>query len=68
MNNLANSLDSQGRYAEAEAMHRQTQQLHETVLGKEHPDTLSSMVNLAESLGDHGKYTEAEEMNRRDSS
>ena len=40
----------QGRYAEAEVMNRQTLQLRETVLGKEHPDTLMSMNNLASSL------------------
>ena len=33
MNNLAVSLSEQGKYAEAEAMHQQTLQLRETVLG-----------------------------------
>ncbi|KAH8585352.1 hypothetical protein B0O99DRAFT_713026 [Bisporella sp. PMI_857] len=39
-----------GQYAEAEAMHRQTLQLQETVLGKDHPVTLRSMNSLALSL------------------
>ena len=36
----------------------------EKVLGRDHPDTLSSVGNLASVLQDQGKY-EAEEMNRR---
>jgi tetratricopeptide (TPR) repeat protein len=49
-----------GQYVDAEAMHRQTLRLQETVLGKDHPDTLQSMNNLAESLRQQGKYAEAE--------
>ena len=36
----------------------------EKVLGKEHPDTLTSVSNLAGVLQNQGKYTAAEEMNR----
>jgi Flp pilus assembly protein TadD len=35
------------------------------VLGREHPDTLTSMSNLALVLGRQGKYEEAEAMNRQ---
>jgi len=35
-------LSRQGRYEEAERMHRQALALWETVLGKEHPSTLTS--------------------------
>jgi hypothetical protein len=35
------------------------------VLGKEHPDTLTSMNNLAGILRDQGKYEQAEEMLRQ---
>jgi tetratricopeptide (TPR) repeat protein len=59
------SLDHQGKYAEAEAMHRQVLQLSETVLGKEHPDMLDSMINLATSLRQQGKYAEAEAIERQ---
>jgi tetratricopeptide (TPR) repeat protein len=65
ISNLAISLGYQGKYAEAEAMHRQMLQLKETVLGKDHPDTLRSINNLAESLRQQGKYAEAEAMNRQ---
>ncbi|KAF2818040.1 hypothetical protein CC86DRAFT_310088, partial [Ophiobolus disseminans] len=47
---------SQGKYKEAEAMHRQTLALKEKVLGPEHPDTLTSMNNLASVLRAHSKY------------
>jgi primosomal replication protein N len=65
MNNLANVLDSQGKYEEAEAMHQQTLQLKEKVLGKEHPSTPESINNLALVLNHQGKYKEAEVMHRQ---
>ncbi|KAI1445141.1 Tetratricopeptide repeat-domain-containing protein [Annulohypoxylon stygium] len=65
MNNLALVLDSQGKYEEAEQMHRQTLELSERVLGKENPDTLDSMNNLALVLDSQGKYEEAEQMHRQ---
>ena len=55
----------QGKYSEAEAIYRQTLQLRETVLGKDHPDTLASMNNLAISLRNQGKYVEAEAIDRQ---
>jgi hypothetical protein len=63
--NLAESLNQQSKYAEAEAICRQTLQLQKIVLGKDHPDTLDSMMNLAESLRQQGKYTEAQAMDQR---
>jgi hypothetical protein len=47
MNNLATVLRYQGKYKQAEEMHRQTLGLCETVLGKQHPSTLTNMNNLA---------------------
>jgi hypothetical protein len=44
---LANVLDSQGKYEEAETIHRQTLVLKEKVLSKEHPGILTSINNLA---------------------
>jgi hypothetical protein len=55
MNSLASSLSSQGKYAEAVAMHWQTLQLKEAVLGNEHPDTLWSINSLASSLYQQGE-------------
>ena len=46
-------------------MHRQTLELREKVLGKEHPNTLTSMNNLANVLQRMKKYEEAEQMHRQ---
>ena len=54
MNNLALVLSDQGKYEQAEEMHRQVLGLMETVLGNEYPDTLTSMGNLAEVLSHQG--------------
>ena len=48
--NLAVLLCQQGKYAKAEAMHRQALQLLETALGKDHVYTFKSMMVLAVSL------------------
>ncbi len=65
INNLAGVLSSQGKYKEAEEMHKQVLALREMVLGKEHPSTLGSMNNLALVLSSQGKYKEAEEIYRQ---
>jgi tetratricopeptide (TPR) repeat protein len=57
-------LRNQGKYEQAEEILRQALRLSETVLGKEHPDTLTSMNNLAMVLSDQGKYEQAKEMYR----
>jgi len=44
-------------------MNRRALEGREKVLGKEHPDTLTSVNNLAFVLQDQGKYEEAEQMN-----
>lgn len=46
---LAISLSGQGKFEEAEEMHRQTLQLRGSVLGMDHPHTLASMTALPES-------------------
>ncbi|KAI4193680.1 MAG: hypothetical protein LQ350_008211 [Teloschistes chrysophthalmus] len=55
----------QGSYDNAEQMNRRALDGYEKVLGKEHPETLTSVSNLASVLQDQGKYEEAERMNRR---
>jgi tetratricopeptide (TPR) repeat protein len=65
VSNLALVLRDQGKYKEAEEMHRRALEGKEKVLGTEHPYTLISVNNLASVLQDQGKYEEAEEMNRR---
>jgi len=63
-NNLATSLSSQGKNAEAEEMQRAVLVLQKRVLEAEHPGTMTTAHNLATSLFDQGKYAEAEEMQR----
>ena len=62
MNNIAEALRSQGKYAEAEAIHRETLSDYEKVLGRDHPSTLASMNNLAAVLDKQGKCIEAEQV------
>ncbi|KUJ07385.1 uncharacterized protein LY89DRAFT_365096 [Mollisia scopiformis] len=54
-----------GSYNTAEEMDRRALEGREKVLGKEHPNTLTSVSNLASVLQNQGKYEQAEEMNRR---
>jgi hypothetical protein len=49
MSNLAEVLNSQGKYEEAEPMYRQTLARREKVLGHMHPDTLESNAVLPTS-------------------
>ncbi|KAF4545517.1 Kinesin light chain, partial [Lasiodiplodia theobromae] len=58
------ALGNQGKYGEAEETHREVLALREKVLGKEHPNTLTSMHEVAYNLGKQGKYGEAEETHR----
>jgi hypothetical protein len=59
MSNLAGVLNSQGKYEEAEAMNRETLARSEKVLGREHPDTLTSVYCLAHLLVGKHCYEES---------
>ena len=62
----ASSYDkAQGRYGAAHKKAVEAQTMYQKLLGKEHPDTLTSMNNLASVLDNQGKYEEAEEMYRQ---
>ncbi len=58
-------LRDQGKCEQAEEMFRQALRLRETVLGKEHPDTLTSMYNLAYVLSNRERFSEANELYQR---
>ena len=58
-------MNHQGKYEEAEGIQRQELALSESVLGKKHPSTLTSMNNLALVLNHQGKYEEAEGIQRQ---
>ena len=58
--NLANTLGAQGKYTEAEPMHREILAQMRLKLGPDHPCTLKSAANLAVTLVGSGKYASAE--------
>jgi hypothetical protein len=64
MDSLAGVLTGQGKYEQAEEMHRQALRVREMVLDKEHPDTPTSVNNLATVLRNQCKFEQAEEILR----
>jgi len=61
---IANILDDQGEYENAERILREVLNGREHVLGPEHPDTLSARNKLAITLFHQRKYVEAEAEDR----
>ncbi|KAK0316452.1 hypothetical protein LTR01_000200 [Friedmanniomyces endolithicus] len=61
----ASFMNEQGQLEPAEAMGRRALEVREKILGKEHPNTLSSLNNLANVLQRQGKYEAEETMFRR---
>lgn len=59
INNLGIVLDNQGKYKEAEKLHRRALSSREKALGKEHPDTFGSVWNLAYSFHIQVRYQNA---------
>ena len=59
MNNLACTYSNQGRWTEAEKLEVQVMETRKTVLGPEHPDTLTSMWNLSLTLKGLRRHDEA---------
>ena len=59
MNNLANSLNDLGRYADALKLREETLALQKAKLGPEHPNTLASINNLANSYAALGRQADA---------
>src|SRR5436305_10940741 len=55
-------LYSVGRYKEAEGSFARVRESRKRVLGKELPDTLTSMANLASTFWNQGRWKEAEEL------
>jgi tetratricopeptide (TPR) repeat protein len=56
------TLDSDGRWEEAEELEVQVMETRKRVLGEEHPDTLLSISNLASTYRNQGRWKEAEEL------
>ncbi len=59
LNNLAELYRAQGRYAEAEPLHKRGLAIREKALGPEHPDVAQSLENYAALLRKTGRGNEA---------
>lgn len=64
-NNLAETVQAQGKWEEMEAEHRKILALREEVLGPEHPHVFESCCNVALCLEMQHKFSEALEMAQR---
>ena len=64
MDNLANTLSREKKYADAEQLERETLEAERRVLGPEHPYTAETIDNLAYTLLQEKQYPEAEKMQR----
>ena len=62
MNNLAQTLKAQGDLAKAHELQEQVLEARARLLGKEHPDTLTSMNNLAQTVQAQGDLARAHEL------
>lgn len=65
INQLAFSLEDQGRYVDAETLYRRSLAILEKALGPDHPNVGMSLNNLAALYKAQGRYAEAEPLNRR---
>ena len=66
LSNLAELYLHQGRYAEAEPLHKRSLFIREKALGPNHPDVGASLNNLAALYHKQGRYSEAEPLYKRD--
>ena len=64
LNDLALVLRDQGKFADAESLHREALELRRKIQGGENPDVAESLNNLALVLRSEGKLAESEKMHR----
>src|SRR6266446_2462747 len=60
LHNLAIVYADQGKYADAEGLHKRALAICEKVLGKGHPNVADTLNNLAIVYAAQGKYADAE--------
>ena len=65
MNILVCLLSDPGKYEHAEEIYRRALGLRETVVGKEHPNTLTSMNNLTGVLSSRNPFSEVDPLYQR---
>ncbi|KAF5857977.1 hypothetical protein ETB97_005008 [Aspergillus alliaceus] len=59
---IADCLVSDGRYQEAEALHKELMEINQERNGPDHPSTLNSMAKLASTYRNQGRWNEAEKL------
>jgi nucleoside phosphorylase/tetratricopeptide (TPR) repeat protein len=59
---VADCLTSDGRYQEAEVLHKKLMTINQEKAGAKHPSTLTSMANLASTYWNQGRWNEAEKL------
>lgn len=64
LENMARYDQSQGRFEATYLQYKDALQIRDSILGKIHPSTLTTMSNFAKVLDNQGKYAEAETINR----
>ncbi len=65
LNNLANLYRDQGKYAEAEPLHKRSLAIIEKALGPDHPHVAKTLLNYAALLRKTGRTTEAAKLEAR---
>ena len=60
INNLAGLLEAQAKFAESEALYRESVDKHRRVRGEEHPTTLQAISALGASLIRQGRWADAQ--------
>jgi nucleoside phosphorylase/tetratricopeptide (TPR) repeat protein len=60
--NIADCLNSDGRYQEAEVLYIKLMRINQEQAGAKHPSTLTSMGNLAATYRNQGQWNEAEKL------
>ncbi len=64
LNDLANVVQAQGRYGEAEGLHREALEIGRQALPPGHPAIAVSLNNLAQAVSAQGRYDEAKGLHR----
>src|SRR5690606_31308873 len=62
VNNIGLLRQAQGRFTEAEAIHREALAGYRRVLGDDHPFTIQRFSNVATAMAGQGRMAEAEEL------
>jgi tetratricopeptide (TPR) repeat protein len=65
LDNLALLCQAQGRYADAEPLHKRSLAILEKAFGADHPNVAKALNNLAALYDDQGRYADAEPLYRR---